>query len=143
MHVGRLTLTVTSDNADAVVETAAKTISFPAVDIRSSSTPLVDGTPRVSYSHFRIASTGSIPARISVTATVRTSTGVEAQKFTLVRDGGTDGPVVVGSLPVTDLVIAGPQSADIDEAIGFLWGELTNESMGGSVMLTLTIDAAE
>jgi hypothetical protein len=143
VQIGRLTVTVTSDTPGAIVDAAAKTISFPAVDIRSSSTPLDEGIAQVQYSHFRVASTGSIRARIAVRATVETSSGVEAEKFTLVRDGGTEGPVTIRALPVTNLVVDGPQTTVIDDAIGLVWNDLGNDSMGGTVKLSIAIDASE
>jgi hypothetical protein len=143
MNIGRLALTVTSDTPGAEVDSAAQTIIFPAVDIRSSSTPVAEGMPSVEYNHFRIISTGSIPARISVRASVSTSAGVEAQKFVFVRDGGVDGPSRIQSLPVVDLLIDGPQTTVIDDAIGLVWRDLSNVSMGGSVRLAIEIEAVE
>jgi hypothetical protein len=113
------------------------------VAIQSSSTPAVEGVPQVSFDQFTIRSIGQIPARMSVTVSVTTSPGVEAGKFQLVRDGGKakKGPEPIQSLPVTSLLLHGPQTADISDAIGLVWTDLGNASMNGTVTLSISIDA--
>ncbi|MFN8619134.1 MAG: hypothetical protein U0869_00125 [Chloroflexota bacterium] len=139
---GTLSVSVSSDTRGVLVDSGAKTIKFPSVRISGPSTPEQGGAPVVDYADFTIRSTGTLPAHMTVRISSSASPGVELGKFTLVRDGGS-GPVAIADLPVTDLLIDGPQTADIHDAIGLTWHDLTEASMGGSISLTLSINAYE
>lgn len=142
IHIGRMTLKVSSDTPGAQIDPGSQTITFRTVAIDGSSTPERDGVPVIDYDHFLIQSVGSIPARMSVKVSVTTSSGVEAGKFTLVNDTPT-GPHDIASLPISDRTLFDPQTADIDGTVGLRWSGLTNASMGGTITLRLVIDATE
>lgn len=142
IHIGRMTLRVSSDTPGAQIDPGSQTVTFRNVSIGTSSTPMHDGVPVIEYDHFLIQSVGSIPARMSVKVTVETSGGVEAGRFMLVNDTPS-GPHAIHALPVSDLVLFDPQAADIDGTVGLRWSDLTNDSMGGTITLRLVIDAVE
>lgn len=147
IHIGELTVEVSSSTPGAVIDAPSRSILFPDVAIGGSSTPLREGAPDVTYDQFRIRSTGTIPAHLSVRVFVETGPGVEDARFSLVRKGASGPETIQEGLPVSDVVIDGPTAGaahdEIADAIGLVWHDLTNQSMGGTIRLRLVIDATE